>query len=130
MYETIRIVNKLKPKYVIWENVKNLLSSKHIHNFQAYVDIMTEGGYNSYYQVLNAKNYVCEDKKNKLAIFYGKESFVKAMQFSKTVKETYDVTLFEMPNKFGKFLNKLAEQGFKNYCVYDEGAEIKELKTF
>ena len=46
------------------------------------------------------------------------------------VKETYDVTLFEMPNKFGKFLNKLAEPGFKNYCVYDEGAEIKELKTF
>lgn len=25
MYETIRIVEKLKPKYVIWENVKNLL---------------------------------------------------------------------------------------------------------
>ena len=35
MYETIRIVNKLKPKYVIWENVKNLLSKKHIHNFNA-----------------------------------------------------------------------------------------------
>ena len=87
-------------------------------------------GFERIYSILNAKNYVCEDKKNKLAIFYGKESFVKAMQFSKTVKETYDVTLFEMPNKFGKFLNKLAEQGFKNYCVYDEGAEIKELKTF
>ena len=28
MYETIRIVDKLKPKYVIWENVKNLLSKK------------------------------------------------------------------------------------------------------
>jgi hypothetical protein len=52
------------------------------------------------------------------------------MQFSKTVKDSYDVTLFEMPNKFGKFLNKLVEQGFKNYCVYDEGAEIKELKAF
>ena len=24
MYETIRIVNKLKPKYVIWENIKKL----------------------------------------------------------------------------------------------------------
>ena len=28
MYETIRIVEKLKPKFVIWENVKNLLSVK------------------------------------------------------------------------------------------------------
>ena len=57
MYETIRIVNKLKPKYVLWENVKNLLSKTHIHNFEKYVDIMSEGGYNSYYKVLNAKNY-------------------------------------------------------------------------
>lgn len=57
MYETIRIVNKLKPKYVIWENVKNLLSKKHKHNFDKYVNIMLEGGYNSYYQVLNAKDY-------------------------------------------------------------------------
>ena len=28
MYETIRIVDKLKPKYVIWENVKNIISKK------------------------------------------------------------------------------------------------------
>ena len=42
---------------MIWENVKNLLSKKHRHNFERYVDIMHEGGYNSYYQVLNAKDY-------------------------------------------------------------------------
>ena len=57
MYETIRIVEKLKPKYVIWENVKNLLSKKHRHNFDAYLETMTELGYKSYYQVLNAKDY-------------------------------------------------------------------------
>jgi len=57
MYETIRIVKKLKPKYVIWENVKNLLSKKHIHNFTAYLDALEELGYRNYYQVLNAKDY-------------------------------------------------------------------------
>lgn len=57
MYETIRIVNKLKPKYVIWENVKNLLSEKHKHNFNKYAITMNKLGYNSYYQVLNAKDY-------------------------------------------------------------------------
>ena len=57
MYETIRIVEKLKPKYVIWENVKNLLSKKHIHNFNAYLEKMDELGYTNYYQVLNAKDY-------------------------------------------------------------------------
>lgn len=57
MYETLRIVEKLKPKYVIWENVKNLLSKKHFHNFQSYLDKMEELGYSNYYQVLNAKDY-------------------------------------------------------------------------
>lgn len=57
MYETIRIVEKLKPKYVIWENVKNLLSKKHKHNFKAYLETMEQLGYNNYYQVLNAKDY-------------------------------------------------------------------------
>ena len=57
MYETLRIVEKLKPKYVIWENVKNLLSKKHKHNFDAYLFIMDTLGYHSYYQVLNAKDY-------------------------------------------------------------------------
>jgi DNA (cytosine-5)-methyltransferase 1 len=57
MYETLRIVEKLKPRYVVWENVKNLLSKKHKHNFDAYLEKMKELGYTSYYQVLNAKDY-------------------------------------------------------------------------
>lgn len=57
MYETIRIVEKLKPKYVIWENVKNLLSKKHRHNFDAYLETMKQLGYTNYYQVLNAKDF-------------------------------------------------------------------------
>lgn len=57
MYETIRIVEKLRPKYVVWENVKNLLSKKHKHNFDAYLEKMESLGYTNYYQVLNAKDY-------------------------------------------------------------------------
>ena len=57
MFETLRIVDKLKPKYVVWENVDNLLSEKHKTNFKKYVDIMEEQGYNNYYQVLKARDY-------------------------------------------------------------------------
>lgn len=57
MYETIRIVEKLKPKYVIWENVKNVISKKHKHNFENYLNKMEELGYKNYWQVLNAKDY-------------------------------------------------------------------------
>lgn len=57
MYETIRIVGKIRPKYVLWENVKNVLSKKHKHNFDNYINTMSALGYNSYYEVLNAKDY-------------------------------------------------------------------------
>lgn len=57
MYETIRIVKKLLPKYVIWENVKNILSKKHRHNFENYLKELRNLGYVNYYQVLNAKDY-------------------------------------------------------------------------
>ena len=57
MYETIRIVGKIRPKYVLWENVKNILSKKHKHNFDAYIETMNILGYNSYYKVLDAKDY-------------------------------------------------------------------------
>lgn len=57
MYDTLRIVEKIRPKYVIWENVKNLLSKKHQHNFNAYIKCMNNLGYTNFYQVLNAKDY-------------------------------------------------------------------------
>lgn len=57
MYETLRIVSKIKPKYVVWENVKNLLSEKHRHNFDNYLNEMSKIGYYNFYSVLNAKDY-------------------------------------------------------------------------
>lgn len=57
MYETMRIVEKLKPKYVIWENVANLLAERHFHNFANYINALGEMGYVSAYKVLNSKDY-------------------------------------------------------------------------
>ena len=57
MYETLRIVEKLRPKYVVWENVRNLLGPKHRHNFGAYLTKMRELGYVSAFRVLNAKDF-------------------------------------------------------------------------
>lgn len=66
MYETIRIVGKIRPKYVMWENVKHLLSEKHKHNFDAYIETMNILGYNSYYKVLNAKDYGIPQKRERV----------------------------------------------------------------
>ena len=78
MYETIRIISKLKPKYVIWENVKNLLSKKHIHNFNNYLDTMDQLGYKSFYQVLNAKDYGIPQNRERVFVVSIKNEIVGA----------------------------------------------------
>ena len=85
MYETIRIVGKLRPKYVMWENVKNLLSKKHKHNFDAYIETMNILGYNSYYQVLNAKDYGIPQKRERV--------------YTISIRKDIDVGTFVFPEK-------------------------------
>ena len=73
MYETVRIVSKLKPQYVLWENVKNVLSKKHRHNFDNYLSKMEELGYTNYYQMLNAKDYNVPQNRESVRFVYVSE---------------------------------------------------------
>ena len=59
MYETIRIVEKLKPKYAAtWTMFKaGYLSKTHKHNFDNYLKTLEKLGYTNYYQILDAKDY-------------------------------------------------------------------------
>ena len=57
MWNSVEIFKHCKPKIILWENVKNLLSKKHKHNFDAYIEDLNNLGYTSYYKVLNAKDF-------------------------------------------------------------------------
>lgn len=49
--------NNELPKYLLLENVKNLVGKKFVNQFNAWVKWLDSIGYNTYYQVLNAKHY-------------------------------------------------------------------------
>jgi DNA (cytosine-5)-methyltransferase 1 len=49
--------NNELPKYLLLENVKNLVGKKFISQFNAWVNWLDNIGYNTYYEVLNAKHY-------------------------------------------------------------------------
>lgn len=60
MWETLYIIEQMgewKPKVVIWENVKNVLSKYMKHNFNKYIDYMKKLGYFSSYEILDARDY-------------------------------------------------------------------------
>lgn len=45
------------PKYLLLENVKNLVSKKFKADFDKWLDFLAELGYTNYWKVLNAKDY-------------------------------------------------------------------------
>lgn len=66
IWNSVKIIEHCEPKFVIWENVKNVLSKKHIHNFQKYLLVMEKLNYVNYYQVLNAKDYGVPQNRERL----------------------------------------------------------------
>ena len=60
MWETIHIIQQMgewKPQYVIWENVKNVLTRYNRHNFDRYIQELSKLGYTSNYAVLDAREF-------------------------------------------------------------------------
>ena len=95
MWYSVNIILKIKPKVVIWENVPNVLSKKHKHNFEKYINTLSEAGYINYYKILNAKDFgVAQNRKRIFCISILKTeniefSFenIKEYKNGKTVKD-------------------------------------------
>lgn len=60
MWETVHIIEQMglwKPRVVIWENVKNVLSRYMIRNYMSYCEAMERLGYVSSNAILDARNF-------------------------------------------------------------------------
>ena len=68
MWETVRIIKDTLPKVVIWENVKNVISKAHKHNFDRYIDELNQLGYVSKYKVINSLNHDLPQNRERLFV--------------------------------------------------------------
>ena len=69
MWETLNIIKQMgiwKPRIVIWENVKNVLSKHMVCNFNRYLKEMQKLGYTSNYEVLNAMDFGVPQNRNRV----------------------------------------------------------------
>lgn len=72
LWENIRLLKTAKdnnelPKFLMFENVKNLVGKKFINDFNELLAILDEIGFNSYWEVINAKN--CGIPQNRERVF-------------------------------------------------------------
>lgn len=57
LWECEKVIEAKKPKYLLMENVKNLVSKKFMPGFQEWLLALEEMGYTNYWKVLNAKDF-------------------------------------------------------------------------
>lgn len=81
--------NDTLPKYLLLENVKNLIGKKFIGQFEAWTQWLNSIGYNTYYQVMNGKHYgISQNRERVFAISIRKDVDTKGFIFPETIPLT------------------------------------------
>lgn len=65
-FEAMRIAKYKKPKYMIAENVRALLSKNMKNNYESMLKILDDIGYNTYVKILNSKDYGIPHSRNRV----------------------------------------------------------------
>lgn len=107
LYEALRIIKDKKPKYAIAENVKNLVSKMFIKDFNNILKELDELGYNSYWKVLNSKDYRSPQSRERVFII--------------SIRKDIDKRIFKFPEPSKEIhtLNDITEKtniDEKYYC--------------
>ena len=129
VWDSARLLQRAKedgilPKYLLMENVKNLVSKKFKDQFDMIRETLDDIGFNTYYTVLNAKD--CGVPQNRQRVFLigirkdidtGKFEFPKTFDTGIRLKDVLDK---EVDNKY--YLNDTMIKGF---IQYNENHEAK-----
>ena len=100
-----------KPRYLLLENVKNLVGKQHKPDFDRWLARLEEMGYNNYWKVLNAKHYGIPQNRERV--------------FVVSILKEYDYGTFKWPEPFD---NGLRLKDFLEPVV-DEKYYIDEEKA-
>ena len=57
LVEWLRVIRANKPKWGIYENVKNIVGKQFRNTFNMFIEELHEYGYNTYFKVLNSKDF-------------------------------------------------------------------------
>lgn len=124
--EYLRILRVKHPKFAIYENVKNIVGKQFKKTFNMFTSELHEYGYNTYWQVLNAKNYGVPQNRERVYIFIvdknydnGKfmfpEGFDNGIRLKDVLETEVDTKYFlsqELQNRF-----KFTDQTYKKNVI-------------
>lgn len=94
------IIQEKLPKYLLMENVKNLIGRTHVDNFHKWLNILSSLGYTSYYSILNAKDFNVPQNRERIFVVSIREDREEKYIFPEPVKlekDMYDILIDDLP---------------------------------
>lgn len=123
--EWLRILFEKKPNVAIYENVKNLVGKKHKYFFDLFINELHEYGYNTYWKVLNAKNYGIPQNRERVYLIIikkeldnGKFKFPKGfdngIRLKDILEKEVDEKYYISQDKVDKLIKQLKDKEYSN----------------
>jgi modification methylase scrFIB len=114
-----KIIEYIKPKYLLLENVKNLIGGTHIKSFKKWILFLEENGYNNYFEILDSADYGIPQRRKRVFLI-------------SILKDTDNQVSFKFPEKIPlapleKFIDKNIE--FFPYTSHLDKADINLAST-
>lgn len=97
LLEVEKFIRKVRPKYLLMENVKNLVGKKFINDFNNWLKVLYDYGYNNYWQVLNAKDYGIPQNRERVFVVSIRKDLKQGYEFPK--KEPLKIYLSDLLEK-------------------------------
>lgn len=66
LFDVERLLSTNRPKYLLMENVKNLVSKNHYENFKKHIYFLRGLGYSSFWRILNGADFGCPQNRERV----------------------------------------------------------------
>lgn len=120
LWECEKIIKIKRPKYLLFENVKNIVGKNHINNFDHWCKILESYGYVNHWKILNGKNFGVPQNRERCMMFSVLKEFDNGRELceqNNNIKLTIkDILEDAIDDKY--IINKLnSKDGIRNYLV-------------
>lgn len=138
LVEYLRVIRANKPNFGIYENVKNIVGKQFRDTtFKLFEDELHEYGYNTYWKILNSKNYgIPQNRERVYLIFIRKdldngqfkfpEPFDNGIRLKDILEDEVDEKFYLSDEKIARFITNL---NTKNALLYDPCQTKREGKS-
>ena len=138
LWECQKIIELKRPKFLMMENVKNLVGKKHKPDFDRWLQVLDQLGYNNYYKVINAK--FCGIPQNRERVFCVSilktedpktfkfyDNFDSGIRLKDILEDSVDEKYYLSEEKTCKLIEGLEAKGYKGYKGYKRNYECDGL---